>query len=149
MHAEPITHTDQLTIGILPAPEMISMARMFAGAVARHYGCGEDTVEDVKLAVSEATTNSVKAHRDAGVDESIRIVAYPDVDSLWFEVIDRGKGFEPLDVLAGDETPPFGLYEGSLGLTLIRACFPTFEIVRGEGRGMVVRFAVSLGAAEL
>jgi len=122
------------------------MARIFGAAVARHFGCDEDAVEDVKIALSEACTNSVKAHRDNGVELPVRIIGIAEEDELLFEVVDEGPGIDlsKRDVSA-DATPPGGLFEGSLGLTVIRSLFPTAEIGPNAEVGTTVRFAVKRG----
>ena len=124
------------------------MARMFAGSVARHFGCDEDVVEDVKVAVSEACTNSVKAHRETETAEPIELLARLVDEGLQFEVVDAGGGINTelqKAISDGAVTPAAGLYEGSLGLTLIRSLFPGAEIVRNEDRGTTVRFIVPAG----
>jgi serine/threonine-protein kinase RsbW len=136
---------DHLRLAIPPDAGYIAMARMFAGSVARHYGVDEDVVEDVKVAVSEACTNSVKAHHDSGTTEPIELRARALDGGLTFEIVDSGKGIDTALQTAIDEsaaTPAAGLYEGSLGLTLIRSLFPGAEILRNDDRGTTVRFVV-------
>jgi len=142
------TATEQLRLSIPPEADYIAMARMFSGSVARHFGCDEDVVEDVKVAVSEACTNSVKAHRDTETLEPIELLARLVDGDLQFEVVDAGGGIDTelqKAVSDGAVTPAAGLYEGSLGLTLIRSLFPGAEIVRNEDRGTTVRFVVPAG----
>lgn len=129
---------DELTISIPPKAEHLGLARMFAGQVARHAGLIEDDVEDMKVAVSEAAGNAIRAHGDAGIDDSIVLRARIERESLTIDVVDRGPGFDVVADAAGDLTPPHGLHEGSLGLTLIRALFPKVEIVRNQTAGMTV-----------
>ena len=127
------------------------MARMFAGSVARHGGCDEDVVEDVKVAVSEACTNSVKAHRDRGNSEPIELVARLDDAEITFEVVDAGGGIDTAlqhAIAESAATPAAGLYEGSLGLMLIRSLFPGTEIIRNGDHGTTVRFVVPAGSGE-
>ena len=138
---------EQLRLSIPPEPGYIAMARMFAGSVARHFGCEEDVVEDVKVAVSEACTNSVKAHRDRQNNQPVELVAHIGDEDLTFEVVDSGGGFDielHKAVAEGAATPAAGLYEGSLGLTLIRSLFPSTEIV-ADSNGTTVRFVVPAG----
>ena len=138
---------DQLQLAIPAEPGYIAMSRMFAAAVARHYGADEDVVEDLKVAVSEACTNSVKAHREGGTTEPIQLRARQVDDAIEFQIVDSGIGIDPDLQAAADSaiTPAAGLYEGSLGLTLIRSLFPSAEIVRNEDRGTTVRFLVPVG----
>lgn len=143
---------DCLTLRIPPDAGFIAMARMFAAAVARHFACDEDAVEDLKVAVSEACTNSVKAHADAGATDPIVLNACLRDDHVEFEIVDAGVGIDVerhLAVTEGTGTPPAGLYEGSLGLTLIKALFPDAQITRNSDRGTTVRFSLPSGMPEL
>lgn len=136
--------TEVFELAIPPAPESVSVCRLFVGAVARHYAVDEDAVGDLKVAVSEAVTNAIKAHEEVGRDHvAVRVRVVCDDQSCRVEVRDEGPGFQPPPpVSEGAITPPLGLYEGSLGLLLIRTLFPEAEIVAGEKGGTTVRFAV-------
>jgi serine/threonine-protein kinase RsbW len=150
MAESPITVDTELRFSLEVAPEAssISIARLFAGAVARRVGCEDDDVEDVKLAISEALTNAVKAHQTAHVASPISVRARADADGVTFEVVDEGEGFDvtepPQDL---SMTPAPGLYEGSLGLTVIRSLFPKVEIARNAESGMTIRFFAERGPA--
>jgi serine/threonine-protein kinase RsbW len=137
--------TDRLTLAIPPDAGYIAMARMFAASVARHMRCEEGSIEDVKIAISEACTNSVKAHRDSETNEPIQLLAHLEGEAVVFEIVDVGPGIDVVLHAAETDatsTPASGLYEGSLGLTLIRSLFPDAEILRNEDRGTTVRFSV-------
>lgn len=128
-------------LAVSPTPSSVSVCRLFVGSVARHYEIDEDTIGDLKVAVSEAVTNSIKAHVEAGrVDVPVRIRVLCDAQACFVEIHDEGNGFEPPPQTEGAITPPSGLYEGSLGLLLIRSLFPEAEIASGEA-GTTVRFA--------
>ncbi|MGH2727609.1 MAG: ATP-binding protein [Actinomycetota bacterium] len=131
---------------VSPDPDQVRTARLFAAAVARHFGADENRVEDLKVAISEAATNSIKAHRGAGVSEPIRISADSEADGIRFTVRDAGDGFPigPGPEFRDSVTPVPGLFEGSLGLTLIRSLFPDVEITANEDRGMNVSFVLEV-----
>ena len=146
-----LVETDRLVLAIPPAPEFIAMTRLFAAAVARHSGCDEETIDDVKVAISEAVTNSVKAHSEAGVADPVRVVGLLDVNKnkLLFEVVDLGRGIDMDRVNAASTlTPPGGLYEGSLGLSVVQTLFPSLQILRNDERGTTLRFDVPLAREE-
>ena len=135
--------TEDLVLEIPPEPEHARTARLFAAAVARHFAVEEERVEDLKVAVSEACTNAINAHKAASVSDAIRLVARPEGTLIHFDVIDAGRGFDPDEALAtNDYTPPLGLFEGSLGLALIRSLFPSARILRNDDRGMTVTITV-------
>jgi len=133
-------------LDVPPDPDQVRTARLFAAAVARHFGADEDRVEDLKVAISEAATNSIKAHQGAGISDPIRIEADADGDGIRFSVRDAGEGFtiDAVQSTRDPVTPLPGLFEGSLGLTLIRSLFPDVEIEPNRDRGMSVSFVVEV-----
>jgi len=134
---------DELVLALPPEPELIAVARLFAAGACRQLGCDEDRIDDVKIAISESVTNAVKAHIEGGITLPIRISIRLEDESIGFEVSDAGPGFDAAAVEGGEAlTPPAGLYEGSLGLTLIQALFPDMRIHRNEHRGMTLGFSV-------
>lgn len=131
-----------------PDPDQVRTARLFAAAVARHFGAEEERVEDLKVAISEAATNSIKAHRDAAVEDPIRVQVESSPGEIRFSVVDSGPGFSappPMDA-KNPVTPVAGLFEGSLGLTLIQSLFPDMSIERNEGPGMTISFSMEVEA---
>lgn len=141
--AQEVRAPDDLVLEIVPEPEHVRTARLFAASAARHFNVDEDKVDDLKVAISEACTNSFRAHRVASVPDPVRVVASPTGRGVRFSVIDAGEGFEPRDQTDLDVTPTGGLFEGSLGLTLIRTLFPDVEMTRNPTRGMTVSFLVA------
>jgi serine/threonine-protein kinase RsbW len=137
--------TGSFALEVPPEADQVRTARLFASAVARHFGADEDRVEDLKVAISEAATNSINAHRKADISDPVRIAAATETDGIRFSVIDAGPGFSTDDMLAdmrSEMTPAHGLFEGSLGLTLIRTLFPGVQITQNADRGMTVTFVL-------
>lgn len=143
-----VRSSDELVLEIAPQAEHVRTARLFAAAAARHFSIVEERVDDLKVAISEACTNSFRAHKSANVADPVRIVAVPADDGVRFSVIDAGEGFEPEPMTDPDYTPPLGLFEGSLGLALIRTLFPDVQITRNAERGMTVSFVVPTSPAD-
>lgn len=127
-----------------PEPRFVSTARMFAAAVARQFSCPEERVQDLKVAISEACSNSIKAHLESGVDDPIRIVVLCEPQTLRYEILDTGGGFEVERLQRAASSDPSELIESGIGLTLIRALFPNSEILSDPRRGTLVRIAVEL-----
>src|SRR6266581_2845082 len=98
----------------IPAkPEYITLGRLALTAIAGVRPVSDETLHDLKLALTEACTNSVK------------IVYELEPDRLVVEVGDAGAGFElaePQDGGDGD------LEEGGLGIAIIRALADEVEI---------------------
>lgn len=125
-------------------PRFVSTARLFAATLARQFACPEERVQDVKVAISEACSNAIKAHEQAGVRDPVQVFVHSDPGSLTYEVVDIGEGFE-FDGTAPTPADPADLVEGGIGLTLIGALFPGFEVRSGSGdNGTVLRFSVEL-----
>lgn len=134
---------DQFSLEFSSQPDFISTARLFAGAAARYYGCDEDAVQDVKIAVSEACTNAVKAHANALVATPVRVEVRPDGETVEFHIIDAGGGFERAS--NGDGEPPTDpnvLAESGIGLQIIQALFPDSHVGPNGQGGTTVRFSV-------
>jgi serine/threonine-protein kinase RsbW len=129
-----------------PEAHYVSTARLFAAGVARTYGADEDLVEDLKVAVSEACTNALRARRDQTATGPVRLSVTRQDDSLSFEA--EEAGIRP----AGDDPEPVIPSTGSssediarrLSLETIRALFPATEIVPGPQGGGSIRFTVGL-----
>ena len=61
----------QLTISALPAH--VRTARLMATAVARRAGVSESTLDEIRLAVGEACSRAVEAHRTHCPDQPIAV----------------------------------------------------------------------------
>ncbi len=61
----------QLTISALPAH--VRNARLMATAVARRAGVSESTLDEIRLAVGEACSRAVEAHRTHCPDQPIKL----------------------------------------------------------------------------
>ncbi|HEY7019058.1 MAG TPA: ATP-binding protein [Gaiellaceae bacterium] len=121
----------------IPArPEYITLGRLALTAIAGVRPLSEETLHDLKLALTEACTNSVKHAYDNSGGGSVDIVYELRGDRLAVEVGDAGTGFDPpLAGADGDE-----LAEGGLGIAIIRALTDEVEIAEREGGGSRLRF---------
>jgi serine/threonine-protein kinase RsbW len=129
----------------IPArPEYLSLARqVVAAAAALEPSFHDERIDDLRVAVSEATTNAVEAHADLSSTDRIVIRCNLGDDRIEVEVLDQGLGFDPEDV---DEVPdavePERLhYERGLGIPLMRVLADEAEIISDED-GTAVRLVV-------
>jgi serine/threonine-protein kinase RsbW len=127
----------------IPArPEYITLCRLALTGIARLRSLSDELVADLKLALTEAASNSVRhayGEEDAGVVE-ISYELLPD--RLVIEVSDDGEGFDP----ARPAEVADGLSEGGLGIAIIRAIADEVEIgTQPGGRGSRLRFEKTLG----
>ena len=123
----------------IPAkPEYITLCRLALTGLSRLRPLGDETLADLKLALTEACSNSVRhAYDDEGGHVAISFELRDD--RLIIEVADDGTGFE-LEPPAtnGDDVE---LSEGGLGIAIIRSIADEVEIGGGaNGRGSRLRF---------
>ena len=129
---------------IIPAkPEYVSLARLALTGLSRVRELDAETLADLKLAITEATSNSVRhAYSDGAGTVEVLYDLRPD--RLVIEVSDDGDGFDydtaPVALDLEDE-----LTEGGLGIAIIRTIADEFELRRGPGgRGSRLRFSKRL-----
>ena len=125
---------------IPPDAAYVSTARLFAGAMARHFGVEEEAVDDLKLAVSEACNGAIRIRKAEDGTRPIRIEVSSDGGALAFEIegaIEAGPS------LAGDTT---GDLTRGLSIELIQALFPQATMLAGQGGGTNIRLTVPLSA---
>ena len=129
----------------IPAkPEYITLCRLALTGLARLQPFSDETLSDLKLALTEACSNSVRHGYRGGKDGTVDILYELHADRLVIEVADDGDGF----AAARDEVgEPEELTEGGLGIAIIRAVADDVEIGEREpGRGSRLRFVKRLAA---
>jgi serine/threonine-protein kinase RsbW len=128
----------------IPAkPEYITLVRLALSGLSRLRPLDEETLGDLKLAVTEACSNSVRHGYGNGRSGTVEIVYELQPDRLVVEVVDEGPGFDPEVARARDEE----LNEGGLGIAIIRAVADEFEAgERPGGGGSRLRFVKFLDA---
>ncbi len=132
---------------VVPDARYVATARAFAASLARHFRAEEDQVQDVKVAISEAWSNAIKAHRSSGVDEPIQLAVRRRPDGLWFEVADSGSGLGPEHEARIPGADSAELPEAGVGLLIIRSLFPAAEVVRNASGGVTLRFCLPLDSS--
>ena len=127
----------------IPArPEYIALCRLALMGISRLRPLSEEVVEDLKLALTEACTNSVRhAYGDTPNGGLVEIVYELHPDKLAIEVTDDGGGFDPEARREAAES----LAEGGLGISIIRAIADEVEIgPQPHGKGSRLRFIKTL-----
>ena len=123
--------------------EYITLCRLALTGIARVRDLSEELLADLKLALTEAASNSVR-HAYASDDEpGVVQISYELLpDRLVIEVTDEGEGFDPAEAGGAPEE----LSEGGLGIAIIRAIADDVEIgTQPDGRGSRLRFEKQLG----
>jgi serine/threonine-protein kinase RsbW len=130
---------------MIPAKaEFIGLGRLALSGLARAYRrpLSDEELADLKLALTEACTNSVRHAYDGG-EGTVEIQYELHPDKLVVVVADDGEGFEltPLAPAVGED-----LVEGGLGIAIIRALADELEISGREQGGSTLRFVKRLAA---
>lgn len=135
-----MTDADRLRLRIPARPEYLVLGRLALAGIARIRPIDPDDLSDLKLALTEACTNSMRHAYGAG-GGAVEIDIELTDDSIAIEVRDDGPGFERgrRATLDGE------LDEGGLGLAIVEAIVDELDIGRGpDGAGSRVRFRRNL-----
>lgn len=127
----------------IPAkPEYITLCRLALTGLSQLRSIGDDTMADLKLALTEAVSNSVRHAYGPNGDGSVDVRYELHPDRLGIEIVDDGEGFDPEreEQQHGDE-----LSEGGLGIAIIKSIADEFELRTRPGvRGSTLRFVKNL-----
>jgi serine/threonine-protein kinase RsbW len=137
----PASHVE---LAIPARADFLALARQVVVAVASTDDAFDDErLEDLRLAVSEACSNAIRAHSAIGSDAQILISCRLGEGCIEVEVADEGCGFDP------DEVPPVPavgdpqrlLFESGLGIPLIQR-FADHTEIRSSPAGTHVRMVL-------
>jgi anti-sigma regulatory factor (Ser/Thr protein kinase) len=117
-------------------PESVPQLRAAVSELARELGVDDETLANVRLALTEALANAL-AHGYHGDDGTIEVDAHAAPPVLVVSVRDRGVG-------VANALPSSGL---GMGLKLIAACTEDLRIWEPLDGGTEVRMAFPLTAA--
>jgi serine/threonine-protein kinase RsbW len=121
--------------------EYITLGRLALTGLSRLRELSDETLADLKLALTEACSNSVRhAYRD-GRTGVVDIDYNLQPGFLAIEVSDDGPGF---DYVEAEDEEGRELTEGGLGLAIIRSLSDEFELGGRNGGGARLRFVKNL-----
>ena len=121
--------------------EFVALARLALSGLAGIVDLSDELLADLKLALTEAVSNSVR-HAYRGGDAFVSVAYELSGGALAVEVVDDGEGFDPErpPALEGEE-----LTEGGLGIAIIRTIVDDFQLDSRPGvRGSRLRFVKRL-----
>ena len=122
--------------------EYIGLGRLALAGLSTLGELSDETVADLKLALTEACSNSIRHAYDADGDGTVDIVYELHPDRVVIEVADEGKGF----VAERYSGNPEELTESGLGIAIIRALSDEFELLeQASGRGSRLRMVKRIG----
>ena len=130
----------------IPAkPEYITLCRLALTGLGQLREIGEDTMADLKLALTEAVSNSVRHAYGPEGEGSVDVRYELHPDRLGIAVVDDGAGFDPDDPRERGEQTGEELTEGGLGIAIIKSIADEFELTSKPGvRGSTLRFVKKL-----
>jgi serine/threonine-protein kinase RsbW len=147
MAASPMSSTTNGTgatvrLSIPARAEYITLCRLALTGIARVRDLSDEVLADLKLALTEAASNSVR-HAYTADEAGIVEISYElFADRLVIEVTDEGEGFDPAEA----EGAPEELSEGGLGIAIIRTIADDVQIgTQPGGKGSRLRFEKELG----
>ena len=141
----------EIELEIPARPEFVALARLVVSSLAStRRDLADDRIDDLKVAVSEACTNAIEAHRTAKSDDSVVVRCAEFDDRLEISIEDRGHGFDPESL---PEHPPVTdpdrlNFERGLGIPLIRTLVDEVAF-EPSSSGTAVRMVMYCDAANL
>jgi anti-sigma regulatory factor (Ser/Thr protein kinase) len=133
--------TVELAFSALPVH--VRTARLIVTAVARRSGVEEALLDEVRLAVGEACSRAVEAHRQHCPTQPVRLELHDDDGR--FEVVVNDTVPDGLPASASPQSLPVGDDPNSLGLAVISGLVDDVEIAPHPG-GMQIRMGWPVGA---
>ncbi len=89
-------NTNVINLVVPAKAEYLSLVRLVVSAAAQDLGLSEDSIADIKVALSEAATNVVRhaypTRLNGRRERIIEVSCYLDPESFLVEVLDRGQG---------------------------------------------------------
>jgi serine/threonine-protein kinase RsbW len=131
------TEAPDLELTLPARAENVAVARHAIGGLGDVIDVPDQTLADVKLAVTEACTNVV-VHAYPSGDGPMGVRATVNDDLLRIVIIDRGRG-----ILPRADSPGLGL-----GLPLIATLAESLELGTGTNEETEVRMTFRLGASD-
>lgn len=119
---------DSIKLSVPNKAEYVSVVRLTTSAIASRMGFDIEEIEDIKVAIAEACTNTLE-HGLNNEEKNFDIDFDMHVDKLAITVKDTGKGFNVDNV---KELKVEDIGEGKLGIFIINSLMDEVEII-GDG----------------
>jgi serine/threonine-protein kinase RsbW len=126
---------DLMKMSVPGKPEYIVTVRMAVASMASQAGFDIEAIEDIKVAVSEACSNTVEHAGETDIHE-YSVEFERAEESLTITVSDAGSGY---DTDTYQEPDTNDLRDGGLGIFIIRALMDEVNITSEPGAGTNIR----------
>lgn len=130
-------YNNQIKLEIMSIPANVSFARVAVAAFASQLDFTLADLEEIKVAVSEAVSNSIIHGYENAPDRFVRIYAALTADSLEVRVEDDGKGIEDVNKALQPAFSGSGERLG-LGFVFIQSFMDGFQVESKPGHGTKV-----------
>ena len=124
-----------VALSIPAKAEYIALSRLALTGISGICPLDPEVLADLKLAITEACSNSIRHAYEGARDGTVEIRYELDGDKVAVEVRDEGTGFTA-EAAEGTDAE---LDEGGLGIAIIRAVVDELAI-ESNGRGSRLRF---------
>jgi serine/threonine-protein kinase RsbW len=122
----------------------VVLARLLAGSIARRMRFNEESIDDLKIAISEMCTNAIVHTGNGSKEKAPILIRYLAGDGfLTIEVKDEGPGFDPSCIIDRKRTD---LLSKGFGIPLIKSLVDVFECDSHPKGGTVVSITKFLDA---
>jgi serine/threonine-protein kinase RsbW len=132
-----VRSTPELELELPSRPEFVRVARQAVGALARLHQVPDDIVDDIKLAVSEACTQSVATSTN-GDGRPLALRAWAEPDRIAIELAD------PAPSLRGDQDEGDRPFDQTLALPVIQGLVDEVAVTPREDRGATLRMVIAI-----
>jgi len=143
-----VTTTSQLHAVRLEVPaksEYLTLCRLVLSGIARIHGIDDETLADLKLAVTEACSNAIRHAYDDDAEGTVELAIDVQGRLLTIEVVDEGRGFDL------EQAPPRVFedegHDEGMGLAIIRELVDGLELAPMDGHGSRLRLTKELQLA--
>lgn len=113
----------EIRLEIPPSLDYLAVVRLIVATAARlEPPLPDSRLDDLRLAVTEACSNAIKAHREDAADDPVVVTCHLEEDFFRVDIRDRGPGFDPdaLTALPDANDPRRLHHESGLGIPLIK-----------------------------
>ncbi len=131
---------ERIQVSIPHRAEYISLVRLAVSSVANRMGFDVESIEDIKVAVSEACANAI-LHDGCPAGENFVLTCQLRERNLDIFVSDYGRGYEISKIR---DPEPDHLNEGGLGIFIIKSLMDEVKIESGKGQGTSIRMTKNL-----
>jgi anti-sigma regulatory factor (Ser/Thr protein kinase) len=128
-----------IELEIPPSPVYVGVVRLAVASLARAAGLDEETVDDLKIAVSEACATAVLGLERSDAHDPITITFSEDGGRLELEVADRA----PVDVESDPEDSQGFDSRSTMSLALLESLVDECHITPRDGGGTITRLSVT------